>query len=165
MASSGSVTTTQGNELFFGTAWSTMMGDTWTAGPGYTLRQQETDNDTYERHATEDKVVSSATTTSASFTTSSSDNWAAVIATFNPLMTQGGGAATTTVRYVHTDHLGGTTSSPTRVATSPRPSRIIPLDKCTSTTSKAPTPGRSASSRDMSSMTRPGSLEADRKLS
>ena len=58
--SSGNVTTTTVGELYFGTAWSTVTGDTWTPGPGYILRQQETDNDTYERQATEDKVVSSA---------------------------------------------------------------------------------------------------------
>jgi len=89
---SGNVTTSTSSELYFGVAWSNNSGDTWTAGSGYTLRQQETDNNTYERLATEDAVISSASTTAARFKVTTSDSWADAIATFNPA--SGGGSAT-----------------------------------------------------------------------
>jgi YD repeat-containing protein len=46
---SASVTTSTSSELYFGVAWSNTSGDSWSAGSGYTLRQQETDNNTFER--------------------------------------------------------------------------------------------------------------------
>jgi len=70
-------------------------GDTWTAGGGYALRQQDTNNSTSERHATEDQVIGSATTTQAQFKTTTSDAYAAAIATFNPSST-GSGSSTST---------------------------------------------------------------------
>src|SRR5262249_55292612 len=54
--SSGSAVGTLGNDLYFSVAWSNTSGDAWTAGNGYTLRQTETDNNTFERLATEDQV-------------------------------------------------------------------------------------------------------------
>ena len=91
--SSGSVTTATSSELYFGLAWSQGQGDTWTAGSGYTLRQTETDNNTYERLATEDAVIASASTTAARFTTSTSNLWAAALATFQPAL--GGSSGST----------------------------------------------------------------------
>ena len=72
---SGSVTVSTSSELYFGAGNSITSGTTWTAGVGYTLREQAT---TTERQATEDRVINTATTTSAKFTISgSSDTWAA----------------------------------------------------------------------------------------
>lgn len=106
--SSNSVTTTLAGELYVGVAWSMGHNDTWTAGPGWTKRQEERANDVVERHASEDRVISIATTTAATFTTSSSDAYAAVIATFKPATTQGGGGGAPALHIIHTDHLGGT---------------------------------------------------------
>jgi hypothetical protein len=55
--SSGSITTTTGNELYFGVAWSGQDGDSWTAGYNYTKRESETNNATAERIATEDAIL------------------------------------------------------------------------------------------------------------
>src|SRR5262249_36135791 len=89
---------------YFGVAWSQGNGDTWTAGSGYTLRQTETDNNTFERLATEDAVISSASTTAARFKTTTSDLWADAIATFKPQVTTsgGGGGGTSTTTYATT---------------------------------------------------------------
>ncbi len=89
--SSGIATSTVGNDLFFSVAWSNNSGDTWTAKNGYTLRQQETDNVTDERLATEDQVIASASTSAAWYTVSTSDAYAAALAAFRPLVTGSGG--------------------------------------------------------------------------
>lgn len=94
---SGNVTTTLANELYVGLSWSGGNGDAWTAGQGYTLRETETNNATFERHATEDRVISTATTTSAKFSVPTSEDWIAILATFKPLVTSGGTTSTTTV--------------------------------------------------------------------
>lgn len=80
---SGNVTTGTDGELFFALAWSIQNGDSWAANNGFTLRENETDNNTYERHATADKI-GNAQTTSGNFTVSSSDSWLVLIATFKP---------------------------------------------------------------------------------
>jgi hypothetical protein len=82
--SSGNITTTSTNELYFGLAWSAGNNNSWTAGSGYTIRQTELVNgvSTYQRLASEDRVIAIATTTAAKFTTSASNAWAAIIATF-----------------------------------------------------------------------------------
>jgi RHS repeat-associated protein len=111
---SGNVTGKVGNELYFGVAWSNTSGDTWTAGSGYTLRQQETDNNTWERLATEDATTSAASTTAARFKVTTSDLWADAIAAFKPMVTTtgggggGGGSSATTTRYFHEDNLNST---------------------------------------------------------
>jgi RHS repeat-associated protein len=94
---SGNVTTAIDHELYFGLAWNGNNGATWTAGTGYTLRENITNNASAERLATEDKVVTTATTTAATFTTSSTEAFAAAIATFKPATTAGGGSATGTL--------------------------------------------------------------------
>jgi len=99
---SGNVTTTIDHELYFGLAWSGGHGDTWTATSSFTLREQETDNNTYERHATEDKVVSTATSTAAKFTTATSEAWIAAIASFKPAVTPGSGTSTVTSTVLFT---------------------------------------------------------------
>nr|WP_255679752.1 SpvB/TcaC N-terminal domain-containing protein [Methylocystis sp. WRRC1] len=101
----GPVTTTVGNELAFGVAWSMAHNDSWTAGSGYTKRQEQIDNNSYERHASEDRVLTTATTTSATFTTGTSDEWAMALATFKPLVTQGGGGSATTYTYDNNGNL------------------------------------------------------------
>jgi RHS repeat-associated protein len=116
--SSGNVTTSTGNELYVGLGWSNGNGDTWTAGGGYTLREQETNNNTAERIATEDQVISSATTTAALFAVPTNNYWIALLASFKPSTSgsSGGGgtgtttttSASTTIRYIATDNLGGT---------------------------------------------------------
>ena len=108
--SSGNVTTALGSELYVGLAWSGGDGNTWTAGSGYTLRESETNNNTAERHASEDRVISSGTTTSATFTTSGSALWLVILATFKPLVTQTQsgtttGTATTTLTYDQSGNL------------------------------------------------------------
>ena len=62
---SGNATSTLAGELYFGVGWSIITNDGWTAGTGYTLRQTVQDNDTYERHSSEDKVITTATTSAA----------------------------------------------------------------------------------------------------
>lgn len=79
---SGNITTTE-RQLIVGLAWSLQNGDTWTANNSFTLRQSETDNNTYERHALADKV-GNAQTTSANFTVDTSASWLAVVASFRP---------------------------------------------------------------------------------
>jgi RHS repeat-associated protein len=115
--SSGNVTTSNGNELYFGVAWSEGSG-AWTAGSGYTLRQSETDNTTYERLATEDAIIASASTTAARFSITSSNAYAAAIATFNPSSTGGGGGSsdatsslTTLFKSADTATFGGSSYS------------------------------------------------------
>jgi hypothetical protein len=91
----GIATSTVGNDLFFAVAWSQSSGDTWTGGNGYTLRQQEADNVTDGRMATEDQILSSASTSAAWYKTTTSDLWAGSLAAFKPqVTTTGGGAAT-----------------------------------------------------------------------
>jgi hypothetical protein len=89
-------------------------GDTWTAAPGYAVREHQDDNNTHERLAEEDATIALASTTAAKFTTSTSNPWAAVMASFKPLVTStgGGGAGTstsasTTIRYIANDNLTG----------------------------------------------------------
>jgi RHS repeat-associated protein len=109
--SSGNVTTTIANELYFGVAWSGGHNNTWTATNGYTKREEEIDNNDFERQATEDRVISTASTTQARFTTSASAAWAGAIATFIPATTTGGGgggSTGTTTRYFHADILNST---------------------------------------------------------
>ena len=110
---SGNVVTRLGNELYFGLAWSGGNNNTWTAGYGYTKREEEINNTNYKRLVSEDKVISTSTTTPANFVTSGSATWIAAIATFEPLVTLTPVTGTTTAagsmpRYIHTDHLGGT---------------------------------------------------------
>ena len=105
---SGNATSTLAHELYFGLGWSIITNDGWTAGTGYTLRQTVQDNDTYERHASEDRVITTATTTAATFTVGTSNQYAGALATFKPAATTQSGGATTTVRYMATDHLGST---------------------------------------------------------
>lgn len=107
--SSSLATTTLGNELYFGAAWSTVTNDTWTPGAGYTLRTQVIDNDWVERHASEDMVLMTGSTTAARFTVPTSGAWVAALATFKPLVsTTTGSAATSTTRFLFADHLGST---------------------------------------------------------
>lgn len=110
---SGNVTTSLGNELYFGVGWSGQDGDAWTAGSGYTLRQNETNNATAERIATEDAVITNASTTAARFSVPTSEAWLSIIATFKPATTTSGGMGTSTTsssttRYILPDHLGST---------------------------------------------------------
>ncbi len=110
---SGSTTTTQGNELYFGLAFSMQDGDTWTAGSGYTLRETEINNATVERHATEDRVLTSASTTFADFSVPTSEVWLALLATFKPRVTNSGTTSTTTIVATTTytyDRAGNLTS-------------------------------------------------------
>ncbi len=109
---SGNVTTTIDHELYFGLAWSGGSGDTWTATSSFTMREQETDNATHERHATEDRVITTATSTAAKFLTTTSDNWLAAIATFRPGVTAGSGTSTVTSTISYTyDNDGNLISS------------------------------------------------------
>jgi hypothetical protein len=89
------IVTSTSSELYFGVAWSAGDGDTWTApaGSGYTLRENETDNDLAERIATEDAVIASGTTTAVRLKTTTNAAYAAAIASFNPAST-GGGSST-----------------------------------------------------------------------
>src|SRR5450432_2047013 len=48
-------------------------GDTWTAAPGYAVREHQDDNNTHERLAEEDATIALASTTAAKFTTSTSN--------------------------------------------------------------------------------------------
>ena len=78
---------------------------------GYTLRENETNNSTAERFASEDTVITSGSTTAARLTIPSND-WAAAIATFKPATTTsggGGGSSTssTTIRYIAADNIYG----------------------------------------------------------
>lgn len=84
---SPNVTSTVDHELYFGLAWSAGDGDSWTATSSFTLREQDTNNATQERQATEDKTVTVPTSTAAKFLVTTSDNWIAAIATFKPLVT------------------------------------------------------------------------------
>jgi len=103
----GNVTTSTSSELYFGLAWSKNDSDAWSAGAGYTLREQETNNNTAERIATEDAILLTASTTFARFTTTTSNPWAAAIATFLPQTTSSSSTGTiTTLRFMHPDHLG-----------------------------------------------------------
>ena len=70
-------------------------------------RQTETDNNTYERPATEDQVLSSASTSVAWYNTFTSDLWAAATATFKPQVTtsSGGGGSSATAMYAATPQL------------------------------------------------------------
>src|SRR5262249_47326517 len=72
---SSSVVTTNDHDLFVGLAWSGTNGDTWSSSAGYTLRQNVTNNNTAERLATEDQIISTGTTTSAIFSVPTSDDW------------------------------------------------------------------------------------------
>jgi len=91
----GIATSTVGNDLFFAVAWSQGNGDTWTAKNGYTLRQSETDDNTFERLATEDQVLANASTSAAWYATTNSNPWAGALAAFKPqVATTGGGSAT-----------------------------------------------------------------------
>jgi RHS repeat-associated protein len=109
-----SVTTSTSSELYFGLAWSGGDGDAWTAGSGYFLRQNETDNNVNERHATEDAVIASASSTYARWTTTNPDAYAAAIATFNPSSAGGGSTSadatssqTTLWKDIGTSSFGG----------------------------------------------------------
>ena len=93
---SGIATSTVGNDLFFSVAWSENSGDSWTAGNGYNIRQQETDNNTDERLATEDQVLSSASSSAAWYKTTTSDLYAAALAAFRPQVTNSGGGGSGT---------------------------------------------------------------------
>ena len=90
-----------------GVAWSNTSGDTWSAGSGYTLRENETNNTTRERFALESATLAAASTTAAFFKTGTSATWAAVMATFKPATTSAALGTTTTTRYVAVDNLGG----------------------------------------------------------
>src|SRR5262249_52259149 len=81
---SGSVTTTNDHDLFVGLSWSGTNGDTWSSSAGYTLRENETNNNTAERIATEDQVITTGTTTAAIFSVPTSDQWLAMIGAFRP---------------------------------------------------------------------------------
>jgi RHS repeat-associated protein len=100
---SGTVTTTQTNELIFGACTDGVF--TYTAGSGFTLRESLFSTTI---SATEDKIVSSTGTYSASCTQSSATNWIAAIATFKA----GGGLS----YYRHSDWLGSSrlASTPSR---------------------------------------------------
>jgi RHS repeat-associated protein len=108
---STSITTGNDHDLYFGLAWSNTSGDAWSAAGGYTLRENETDNNSAERIATEDQVISSASTTAALFSLPNNTDWVAMIASFKPATTSsgGGGGSTgsTTVRYIATDNISG----------------------------------------------------------
>jgi hypothetical protein len=74
--SSGTVATTQANELLIGVG-ANSNGIAWTPGAGWVLRDEPAN-----KLADEDQIVNSTATTSAMFTLAASDVWIAAIATF-----------------------------------------------------------------------------------
>lgn len=78
---SGNITTTRDGDLFVGVAWSLHTNDTWTANNSFTIREQEVDNDTFERGVFADKI-GNIQTTSADFTVDTSGQWGCVVAAF-----------------------------------------------------------------------------------
>ena len=112
---SGFVTTTIANELYVAVAWSGGNNNTWTAMGGYTKREEEINNNTYERHVSEDQIIVTATTTQGLFKTSASNAFAIALASFLPATTTTGGGqqgtstpTVATLSFVHQDHLGST---------------------------------------------------------
>lgn len=77
-----SITPTQDNELIVGVAWSNQDSDVWGTSASFTLRQNETDNNSWERGAIADLIQTTAAAVQASFTTSSSAAWGALSASF-----------------------------------------------------------------------------------
>jgi hypothetical protein len=80
------------------------------------LREQETDNNTKERHATEDRIEPSTSSVSATFSVPTSDNWLAMVATFKPSVTTGASGtttATTTKSYAYDNAGNLVTQGPT----------------------------------------------------
>ncbi len=105
---SGNITTGLAGELYVGVAWSNGHDNTWTAMGGYTKREEETNNSTKERHASEDQIIFVATTTQGLFSTSASEPYAMVVASFYPATTSSAVSIATTIRYLHQDHLNST---------------------------------------------------------
>ncbi len=83
---SGNITTTSEGQMYFGaTAWVNSAA-TSSVGGGYTLREEEQDNDGTQGILTEDKF-GDAQTTSATATYSTTTQWAVVTAAFTPSFT------------------------------------------------------------------------------
>lgn len=75
--------TTQANELVFGIfGFSKSITITATAGNGFTMRQSQGNNYTYEALFAEDKLVTAAGAYNATFTAGKSVKWRAAVATF-----------------------------------------------------------------------------------
>ena len=81
-ASSGNATTTANGDLLFGTA-STADSVTWTAGAGYTIRDQ-VPAPPNAKFITEDQIQASGGSASASATLGASGNWGMILASFKP---------------------------------------------------------------------------------
>src|SRR5262249_53899417 len=73
---SGAATTTSPSELVFGFAISGN-GESWTAGPGYSLRETPAG-----KAGSEYQVLSSTRSIAADFGLGATDSWAAIVATF-----------------------------------------------------------------------------------
>ncbi|PYU10259.1 MAG: hypothetical protein DMG37_20930, partial [Acidobacteria bacterium] len=93
-ASSGNATTTANGDLLFGTA-STADSVTWTAGAGYTIRDQ-VPAPPNAKFITEDQIQASGGSASASATLGASGNWGMILASFKPGVGGGGPAPSIT---------------------------------------------------------------------
>ncbi len=84
---SGSVTVATSSSLIFSAGWSRNPDELWGPGAGYTKREEQTNDNEYERMATEDKILTATGSVSSSFSIPTSAKWAIALVTFNPSTT------------------------------------------------------------------------------